>query len=126
MIQTRFKVSEEEYKFMQKVRNLKEKGFTDEDILQLDRSKELSKENMQKQRLSDIEMNKLRLTQFKRAIEFKEKEVKTGNSLEKHEEYVDNVKPIFVIKNDIDIIHNQIKQTEKVIKAQQEEYDKEK
>ena len=68
MRQKPFKVDEQEFKLVQQIRNLKQKGFTDDDILQLDRNKEIGKENMQKMRLDTIEMQEMRIKQQQREV----------------------------------------------------------
>ena len=121
-----FKVSEKEYKLVQQIRNLKEKGFTDEDILQLDRSKEISKENIQKTRLETIKVNTRRIIQVKRDVEYKRMQLRKEESLEKDDRYVDGKKPLFILENDIEETEANIKQIEEINKITQEEYDKDK
>lgn len=124
MRQEPFKVSEQEYKLVQQIRNLKEKGFTDDDILQLDRSKEINKENMQKSRSDSIKLNKGRITHNNRAIKHKQSQIDKKESLEKEEAYLDNKKPLFMLENEIEVLTIQNEQFEESNKALQEGYDK--
>lgn len=119
-----FKVNEQEFKLVQQIRNLKEKGFTDEDILQLDRSKEINKESMQKTRLETIKVNTRRIKQVRRDIEYKQLQIKKGESLEKDDRYVDGKKPLFILENDIEETEANIEQIEEQNKIIQEEHDK--
>ena len=124
MRQESFKVKEAEFKLVQQIRNLKEKGFTDDDILQLDRNKEISKETMQKTRFETIILTTRRIKQVKRDIEYKRMQIKEKKSLEKDDRYVDGKKPFFMLQNDIEETEAQIEQMEESIKTIQEEYDK--
>ena len=100
-----FKVGEEEYK-------------------QILRLRQISKEDKQRGRLESIKSNKRRITYAEREIEHRQDQIKTGISLEKHENYFDGKKPLFVLQSDIDETTNQIEQMKEIIKAAQEEYDK--
>ena len=124
MRQEPFKVDEAEFKLVQQIRNLKEKGFTDDDILQLDRNKEISKETMQKTRFETIILTTRRIKQVKRDIEYKRMQIKEKKSLEKDDRYVDGKKPFFMLQNDIEETEANIEQMEESIKTIQEEYDK--
>ena len=119
-----FRVNEQEFKLVQQIRNLKEKGFTDEDILQLDRNKEINKENMQKGRLDSIKLNKGRVTHNNRAIQHKKDQIENKTPLEKEESYLDNKKPFFMLQNEIEILEIQNIQLESSNKLMQGEYDK--
>ena len=119
-----FKVNEQEFKLVQQIRNLKEKGLTDEDILQLDRNKEISKENMQKTRLDTIKITIRRIKQVKRDIEYKRMQIKENKSLEKDDRYVDGKKPFFILENDIEETEANIRQMEESIELIQGEYDR--
>jgi len=119
-----FKVNEQEFKLVQQIRNLKQKGFTDEDILQLDRNKETGKEEKQKNRLDTLALNKLRITQWSRAVEHKNNQISNRKSLEVDEKYLDKTKPIFIIENEVDEINAQLEKTKELNKVIQEEYDK--
>jgi len=121
-----FKVNESEFNLIQQIRNLKEKGFTDEDILRLDRSKEIDKEAMQNSRKETIELNKHRLKHNERAIEHKKGQIENKESLEKEESYLDNKKPFFMLQNEIEILQVQNLQLEGSNKILQEEYDRDK
>ena len=117
-------VSNSDYKLIQQIRNLREKGFSDEDILQLDRNKEISNEEKQRGRQIAIEINKRRIRQLIRLIEHKRVQVKDKTSLEMNGDYKDGLKPIFMIENEIEDIEANIEQLKEVNKSTQEEYDK--
>ena len=119
-----FKVNESEFKLIQQIRNLKEKGITDEDILQLDRNKAINKENMQKMRIETIEMQELRIKQQKREIKYKRDQLDKEEPLEKHDDFFDGKKPLFMLESDIEKIEHEIKQGQEGIKALKEEYDR--
>lgn len=121
---TQVTVSEKEYKLVTQLRNLKEKGFTDEDILQLDRSKAITKENMQKMRLDTIEMQEMRIKQQEREIRYKQEQLDKKEPLEKHDDFFDGKKPLFMLESDIEKIKHEIKQGKEGIKIIKEEYDR--
>ena len=117
------KVNEQEFKLVQQIRNLKEKGFTDDDILQLDRNKEIGKENMQKMRLDTIEMQEMRIKQQQREVKYKQEQLDKKESLEKHDDFFDGKKPLFMLESDIEKIEYEIKQSKEGIKSIKEEYE---
>ncbi|KKL25566.1 hypothetical protein LCGC14_2404020 [marine sediment metagenome] len=121
---TQVTVSEKEYQLITQIRNLKEKGFTDEDILQLDRSKDITKENIQKARLDGIEINKMQIKIKEREIAYKKAQLEKKESLEKHDDFVDGKKPLFMLESDIEKIQFDLLQIEEINEATQEEYDK--
>ena len=100
-----FKVNEEDYKLLQRI-----KAVTLED-----------KQNL---RLENIEINKRKINQFKRLIKHKEDQIYKKESLEKHEGYLDDKKPLFMLQNEIEEIQAQINQLERANKNSKEEYDK--
>ena len=120
-----FKIDEKEYQFLQKVRNLKAKGFTEEDILQLDRLKEISKEVKQKERLIQTEQYEIQIKIKQREIDFKKRELEKSESLEKHEAFTDGKKPLFMLESDIDKLEFEIKGYKELSKLAKEEYAKE-
>lgn len=120
------KVTKEEFNLISQIRNLKEKGITEDDILQLDRNKEISKENIQKVRLDTIKGNTARIKHFNRTIEHKKQQLLDSTSVEKHEGYIGEVKPLFMLENEIEVLEANIEQFEEINKLAQEEYDKEK
>ena len=126
MRQEPFKVNEQEFKLVQQIRNLKEKGFTEEDILQLDRNKEISKENLQRARKDTIIVNTRRIRHYKRSIDHKRMQVKTNNIVEKEEAYLEDKKPAFMLENEIEEQAANIEQLEEINKLAQEEYDRDK
>ena len=116
-------VTKEEYKLVKQLRNLKEKGITDNDIHQLDRNKEINKENMKKMRLETIKLNKSQIKRKEREMEYKKAQLEKKESLEKHDAFVEGKKPLFMLESDIDQINIDIAQIREVNKAAQEEYD---
>ncbi len=126
MKEDKIKVTEEEFNLIKQIRNLKEKGFTDEDILQLDRNKEISKENIQKMRLETIKGKTQRIKHFKRTIEHKKQQITDNTSVEKHEGYIGEIKPLFMLENESEILEASIGKLEEINKLAQEEYDKDK
>ncbi len=120
----RFKVNKEEFLFLQKIKNLKAKGISEEDILQLDRSKEITKENMQRQRLQTIKLNKVKIKQFQRMIDYKKEQIKNKEFVEKSEAFVNGKKPEFMLQNEIEEIETLIENLEELNKTTQEEHDK--
>ncbi len=118
------KVTEKEFSLVKQIRNLKEKGFTDEDILQLDRNKEINKESMQKMRSETIKGNIRTIKHYGRSIAHKRQQLKDETSVEKHEGYIGDIKPLFMLDNEIEVLEANIGQLEEVNKAAQEEYDK--
>ena len=120
-----FKVSESEFQLIQQIKNLKEKGFTDDDILQLDRNKEINKENLQKARLETIKVNTRRIKHYRRSIKSKEEQIASGKSIEKEEAYVGEIKPLFMLHNEAEEILANIEQLEEINQLAQKEYDRE-
>ena len=102
-----FKVNEDEYKEILRLRAIK-------------------KEDKQRNRLETIKMGERRIRYAEREILHKEAQIDKGESLEKHENYFDGKKPIFMLINDIEETKVQITQLKEVNKFAQEEYDKEK
>jgi len=118
-----YKINEQEFKLVQQIRNLKEKGFTDEDILQLDRNKEISKENMQKMRLETIKMQEMAIIQKEREINYKREQLDNKEPLEKHDDFFDGKKPLFMLESDIEKIQYEIRGIKESIKAIEKEHD---
>lgn len=118
------KVTKKELELIKQIRNLKEKGFTDDDILQLDRNKEINKENMQKMRLDTIKQNTTTIKHYGRTITHKKQQIKDETSVEKHEGYIEEIKPLFMLENEIEILETNIEQLKEISKSAQEEYDK--
>lgn len=65
---------------------------------------ELELERLQRkyQRIKEINIARMKIKQFQRDIEFKQKQIENGKSLEKHDGYLDGAKPIFYLQNEID------------------------
>ena len=106
---------------------MRKKPYTvnEEDYKLLQRLKTISKENKQRLRLLSIKTNKTKIKQKQREIDFKQKQLKEEKCVEKHESFVDGVKPLFMLKSDIENIEAEIEQFEEESKYAQEEYDKE-
>ena len=102
-----FKVNEEEYKLLLRLRDIK-------------------KEEMQKNRLDTIKMNTRRIGHYERVIEDKQNQVNKKDSQEKHENYLDGKKPLFMLQNEIEELEANIEQLKEINKNNQEEYDKDK
>ena len=120
------KVSEQEYKLVQQIRNLKEKGFTDDEILQLDRNKEVTQENKQKLRISVIRKNDLKIIQYERMITDKLDQIHKKDYREKSESFFDDKKPEFMLLNEIDELTELMEDIKETNKITQEEHDKDK
>ncbi len=99
-----FKVDEEEYKEILRLRTIK-------------------KEDKQRNRLETIKMGERRIRYAEREIEHKQEQIDKGTSLEKHENYFDGKKPIFMLINDIEETKVQIEQLKEQNKYAQKEYD---
>ncbi len=99
-----FKVDENEYKEIMRLREIK-------------------KEDKQRNRLYTIESNKRRITYGEREIKHKQEQIDKGKSLEKHANYFDGKKPLFMVQNDIEEILNQMKQLKEINELAQKEYD---
>ena len=102
-----FKVDEADYKLLQIIKNVNE-------------------EDKQRNRLISIETNTRRAKHIQRAIDYKNNQLKEGESLEKHEHTLDGKKPLYIIENEIEESLAQIKQLEEANKFTQEEYNKNK
>lgn len=102
-----FKVDEKDYKLIQRL-------------------KAIRTEDKQYNRLRSISLNELKIKGLEREEEFKRKQLKEGKCVEKHEGFIDGVRPLFMLNTDIERIEYDIKNLKEVIKATKEEYDKEK
>ena len=101
-----FPVTEEEYKYLQRMKNI-------------------TKEDKQNNRLETIKINEMKIKHQQRVIDFKKGQIENKTSLEKEEAYLDNIKPFYMLQNEIEILENQNQQLEEINKSIQEEYDKE-
>ncbi len=100
----KYEVTEEQYKKLQFIENV-------------------SEEDKQKGRLETIKGNERRIKHLERFVEHKRQQVKTGISVETHLNYKD-VKPIFMIENEIEEIESQIELLKDATKIIKEEYEK--
>ncbi len=134
MSENRFKVSKEEYELINVMKRftkddfnllstIKENDFTLKDVKDLERTRTITNENKQRNRLDTIKNNNLMIKQQERAIEYKQGQVDKKESLEKEEKYIDNKKPIYMITNEIEQIQAHVKQLKEVNTATQKEYD---
>ncbi len=130
----RFKVSKEEYELISVMKRftkddfdllstIKENDFTLKDVKDLERTRTITNENKQRNRLDTIKNNNLMIRQQERAIEYKQGQVDKKESLEKEEKYIDGKKPIYMITNEIEQIQAHVEQLKEVNTATQKEYD---
>ncbi len=104
----------------------KTEKITKKDKLMLDRMNSLSENDLQYQRLKNIEQYELQKKFKNREIDFKKEQIKKGESLEKHESFVDGKKPLFMLESDIERIYFEIGSLDDMIKGAREEYEKSK
>ena len=134
MNENRFKVSKEEYELISVMKRftkddfdllstIKENDFTLKDVKDLERTRTITNENKQRNRLDTIKNNNLMIRQQERAIEYKQGQVDKKESLEKEEKYIDGKKPIYMITNEIEQIQAHVEQLKEVNTATQKEYD---
>ncbi len=134
MSENRFKVSKEEYELINVMKRftkddfnllstIKENDFTLKDVKDLERTRTITNENKQRNRLDTIKNNNLMIRQQERAIEYKQGQVDKKESLEKEEKYIDGKKPIYMITNEIEQIQAHVEQLKEVNTATQKEYD---
>jgi len=74
-------------------------------------------------REKELRTQEVRIVQREREIEYKQSQIDSGKSLEKHDNFLDGIKPLFMLKNDLEDINadvaqmkEQIKQIKEVIK----------
>ena len=101
-----------------------EKVISGEDFALLQRIKGLTPGAKQKNRLETIKGNTRRIKHFGRSIIHKKQQIKDETCVEKHEGYIGDIKPLFMLDNEIEEINAQIEQLKEINKATQEEYDK--
>lgn len=104
----------------------KTERITKKDKLKLDIIDNLSKEDMQYQRLKSIEQYEIEIKIRKREIDYKKEQLEKKESLEKHEAFVDGKKPLFMLESEIDKIVFEIVGFDDMIKGAREEYEKSK
>lgn len=114
------KLTEEDFDFLL---TLKDSNFTIKDIKELKRLQEIKKEDKQRNRLYTINNNKRKITFLERDIKHKQGQISCGVCSEKHENYLEDKKPLFMLDNDIDEINAQIEQLKEVNELTQKEYD---
>lgn len=102
----------------------KENKVSDEDFALLQRIKGVTPEIKQKNRLETIKGNTRRIKHFKRTIEHKKLQITDKTSVEKHEGYIGDIKPLFMLENEIEELEAQIEQLKEINKLTKEEYDK--
>ena len=88
----------------------------------LQQAKAIEKENLQYSRLRTIEQHSLQIRMKNREIDFKKKQQKDGESLEKHEAFLDGKKPLFMLESDIERIKFDIESLIDVIKGATKQY----
>ena len=104
----------------------KTERVTKKDKIRLERMDSLSEEDKQYQRLKNIEQYEIQAKIKQREIDYKKAQIKNGESLEKHESFVDGKKPMFMLESDIDKLEFEINGLRDVIKSSREEYEKSK
>ena len=132
----KIKVSKEDFELVQLIKErkldkddfsflftLKDGGYTEKDIKDLKRLRDIKHEDKQRNRLETIEQNNRKIKYAEREIEHRQSQIDKRISLEKHENYIDGKKPLFVLQSDIDETYNQIDQLKEVNKYAQKEYD---
>ena len=97
----KFRVTEEEYNILQLAKVRDSTLYKDQIIYERDRQ---------------IKLKKLRILQKEREINFKKAEMSNGESLEYHQNYINNKKPLFHIENDIEEIQLEIEELLRQIK----------
>ena len=101
----RFKVDEDEYKQILRLRQIK-------------------KEDKQRNRRETIKINDRKIKYAEREILHKRGQIGKNVCVEKHDGYLGDLKPLFMLECDIEEITAQIEQLKEVNKAIKEEYDK--
>ena len=137
-----FKVNEQEYREIQRLKNIHQKiqnkqELTEEEYLFLlpkeeystlksakIRESALNKENTQYQRRTQLARNNLKIRQWKREVDFKEKQLDKKELLETHEGFKEKVKPFFYLENEIDDLKQKISEVEEQNKYIIEEIEK--
>lgn len=76
---------------------------------------EFTKEELIEQKEEFIKTVTLRVQGFTRDLNSKKAQIKSGESLEKYDGYVDGKKPIWMLENDCDLIQAQIDEMNKAI-----------
>jgi len=102
-----FKVSEEEYKMLQRIQNI-------------------STEEKQHQRQVTLRKYNIKMKQFQRMIDDKKVQLKAGIFTEKTDSFVSGKKPEFMLLNEIDEIEEQLIDLREANDTLIEEYDKDK
>ena len=122
-----FKVNEQEYQILSKLRKVQEKlnnkqTLTDEEYQFLLgseastfktaklRETEQNKENMDYQKKVQFRRNEMQIKQLQREKEFKQSEINEKKLIETHEGFVDKVKPSYFLMNEIDTINEKIEE----------------
>ena len=81
---------------------------------------ELGKEQAIENRKKTIERTEIQVINWKRERDNKENQIKTGELLEKHEAFLDGKKPLYILKNELSMITQQIRESEEAIEKLKE------
>ena len=96
--------------------------INEEDFAKLQQIKLIETENLQYQRLRTIEHQAILIRNRQRAIDYKRNQIKEGNCKEKHEAFIDGIKPVFMLESDIEQINFEISGFIDVIQGAAKEY----
>ncbi len=110
MVAKRHKVTHEEFMLIQKLKNQQE---------------ETMKIQRKFDQLTGIDRNKIQIKCKDRDIAFKVKQINSGKVLEVHAEYVNNLKPIHILHNEMDVIVQEKTELEELNKSIQSIMEKE-
>ena len=124
-----FKVNEQEYSVLSKLKRVQQKlqakeTLTDEEYQFLLgseaptfksaklRETDLNKENTEYQRKVQLRRNKMQIEQMKREKDFKEEQIHKLELVEFHEGFVSKQKPVYFLQNEIATIEEKIMELE--------------
>ena len=96
--------------------------ISEQDFAKLQQVKAIEKEDLQHGRLRTIEQHSIQIRMKNREIDFKKKQKKDGESVEKHDAFIDGKKPLFMLDSDIERINFDIDSYIEVIKGASTQY----
>ncbi len=112
------KIPEEDLKLLKEIKS-------DPDLIKkVKRQLLLDKEQKQYTRKLLIKTNNMKIKFKRRELEFKRMQIKEKKCLEKHEDFLDGKRPLFMIESDIDKINFDINEYILQIKNLEEEFKK--
>lgn len=97
---------------------------TEEEYKQVQRMKQIDKENTQRNRELTIRKHTNTITQYGRMIADKRDQIEKNDFRESSDSFVDKKKPAFMLLNEIDELNGVIETTKEANKAINEEYEK--